>query len=184
MPASWPTFITSVGIFLDSKIEKTEQDTARFIADTYRASILTSGILQIPGSSILNAPPPVQIENGFLETFNNIKNTNSIQISSFSPLARSITEYWQTVSWNSLPPPAGIAAPSPGVSIISSGLTPIIKSDLFLAFNSPPIPGPGGVILSTKLASVFAKHLVSISGIYTGTTPAGVIATFPWKGII
>ena len=184
MPAAWGPFITTVGVFLDVKIPKTEQQTAAYIAAAYRSTILLSTISMIPGSSILNAPIPTLIEKGFLETFDKIKNEENITAASFQPLSIGLTSYWRSVVWNPLPPAPGFASPATGVLITNPGQTSLMNLDFLEIFKSPPIPGPGGSLFATKLAGALAKHLTTISGNYSGVTMLGFPGLFPWVSIV
>lgn len=195
MPALWPAFIATVGTYLDTKIPKTEDSTAMFIANAYRVAVATSTIqlapLPFPPTTILVTPNSSGIKDGLLNVFNKCKQTNSIQKSHFELLANELILFWENVEWNPIPPPTGYSGPDPsgmplikpGINIEFPGDPDILSSLLYSVFTPLPIPGPGGIIFATRLANVLQSHMYSINGFYKGLTAATPPAPgphFPW----
>ena len=193
MPALWPAFITTVGGFLDLKTPKTEKETADFIINAYTVAVVTSNISTIPGSTILSLPSIIDLKDSLKEVFEKIKKENKIDPATFNNFSKANVDFWKNVKWNPMPPPPGFVGPDPssifgpGVQTEFSGDFSYLNTLLNANLAAPPLPGPGGVIVATKLSQTFASHLFTINGFYNGLVPGTPPAPgppLPWQAVI
>jgi hypothetical protein len=188
MPANWGSFINTVAPFLDQSTPKTERDTAKIISNSYKLAISSATISNIPGSTIITTPPPIQMENTILETFDKTKESGKKTIPPYyTNWANSISSFWLQTQWSPFPPP-GYVSPTVGVTTQFSGDINGLSIGLYNAFNNPPSPVPIGNLICTKLITAFQTHLITVTGLYNGLipTPTGPIVgpPFPWLGIL
>ena len=189
MAALWTPYTIAVAAWFDAPIEKTEEETAKFLANAYRIAVAPTMISLVPGSTIVSKPPIKPMEDAILDTINQIKNgEGKPTVPMFTSWATEIVNYWAAVTWNPLPPPIGYVSPTIGHSVISGGVAIPLDSALWAAFNNEPLPTPMGIIIATKLVTAFKGHFLTVSGVYNGLIPAAPSPVpgppFPWVGFV
>lgn len=189
MAANWITFSNIVVPFLNNNVPKTEMETAKFIANSYKTSIMSSMILGIPGSSIIQLPPTTEIELAIVDVFMKTKQSGTKTIPIYyMKWAQSLYNFWMGVQWSSVPPAPGYVLPTTGVTPQYGGDVTTLSTNLFNAFNNPPANIKMGNVICTKLIIAFQTQLTTISGFYNGMIPSpnGVVVgpPYPWIGIM
>ena len=189
MAALWTPYTIAVAAWYDAPIEKTEEETAKFLANAYRIAVAPTMISLVPGSTIVSKPPIKPMEDAILDTINQMKNgEGKPTVPMFTGWATEIVNYWSAVVWNPLPPPPGYVSPTAGHSVISGGTPSPLDSSLWNAFNNEPLSTPMGIIIANKLVTAFKGHFLTVSGVYNGLIPAAPSPVpgppFPWVGLV
>jgi len=175
MAIVWSPFITSLGIYLDLKIPKTEYETASYMAGLYRSAILSSSVISVPGSYLLKIDMPTQedpIVDAFLSVFDKIKTENKIEKETFSELSNAIIDHWRSSLWSVTTFPPGFASATL-VSVIDQGSDSILNDSFYKVFNRDSAGIAGGFQFSKELFECFSSHMKTLKINYIGVNPAG-----------
>ena len=201
MPAIWPTFIGTVGGFLNAAVEKTHKDTANMIATQYDIAVSTANT-SLHANIVMNTIPPSAIEIGILKTLDDIRESEGKpKLSHFTDWANATSAYWLSAIMSPVPfHPANMAAstgtvgiPVPITHIINNGgVIPALANDLLTAFSDGPQKIPYGIPFATKLVTAFTNHLSTVGGLQTEFVTAGSPITpipigpipAPWVGMV
>jgi len=202
MPAIWPTFVSSVGAYLNNPSEgKTEEQTAEKIASAYHTAVSTAQVVLYPNLVIVR-PSYIPIKNAILKTFNDIKKSEKKATpAQFNDWAKAIVNYWEQSQFSPAPfhpqsiiestGTAGVPIPI-SHTVTNGGSVGKLKKDLHKVFDHKPQKGKYGVPFATDLSKVFISHLQSVKGEHKLTVIPGTPATpgppivgkpFKWSGV-
>ena len=204
MASIWPTYITNVGIFLDSPTEgKTEKQTAEKLANEYKTAVTTA--MTMPPAGI-NAPSKLpstsKMEQAIEKCLIDIKDSEGKpKLPHFSQWAAEVSKFWLATQFQAIVPDTlhlAAATGVPGVVIpitnvvTNGGIVPGLQNDLLTAFTHPPSPVPYGIPMAIKLVKAFTTHLTTVGGVHTmamtGGSPASPIPIpslpIPWIKLV
>jgi len=177
---AWIPIISGMSAWFESKNASDEDATAKHIADLYKsAAIAVQPTLFFSNPVSLNDASI--IANGFSESFKLAKIIESGQLSStiWLPAATAIVSFWSGTSFSPLvPPPGGLIGATN--MIVSAGLPTPLNEDIAVAFSQDSASSS-----AEKLNTAFTNHLLSITGIWIGTSPGSPPPpfSFPWNGL-
>tara|TARA_R110000803_G_scaffold210201_1_gene281404 strand:- start:29 stop:640 length:612 start_codon:yes stop_codon:yes gene_type:complete len=187
MAVPWPTFINTVGSYLnDSSEGKSLEQTAEKIALEYHKVVVSAGTI-LHANPVLVQAPYVPIKLAIQKSLEDIFNSGETpQLIHFLDWANATSDYWLTTTMSPSPyHPLNMIA-STGTSgipvpithtIINGGVIPTLQADLLLAFAQPPAPIPAGIPTATKLAKAFTTHLSTVDGLQIELVTAGTPTT-------
>ncbi len=174
-------FTNALGAWLASNNASSDNATAEEIALTYGRAAKT--VAPLPFSSTpIGLKPNQIIAAGFIASF---KLARLLKIGKPTPLvwlpaASAIVTYWTAVPFSPFPPPPGGLT---GITHITTfpGLPTPLNFQIGAAFQKED---PYDV--AEALDSAFKNHLLTVSGLWTGTAPAApspIPFVFPWVGL-
>ena len=110
MAAIWPSFISGFVSYVSANNAKSENDTAKKIAQLYHASVQTAMPLLVPGATPVGLTPS-PIESGFSAAFKAAKAMGEAKPSpaTYMPAAAGIVAYWTGKTFTPIPPPTWIS---------------------------------------------------------------------------
>ena len=203
MPAIWPTFISSVGTYLNNPSEgKTEEQTAEKIASAYHTAVSTTQIILYP-NLVMVRPPYQPLKSAILKTFNDIKNSEKkARPEQFTDWAKAVVDYWKKSQFSPAPfhpqsmiestGTAGVPIPITNM-VTNGGDVNKLKRDLHKVFDHEPQKIKYGIPFATDLSTVFISHLQGVKGEHKLTVIPGTPATpgppivakpFKWSGLV
>ena len=178
MAAIWPSFISGFVSYVSANNAKSENDTAKKIAQLYHASVQTAMPLLVPGATPVGLTPS-PIESGFSAAFKAAKAMGEAKPSpaTYMPAAAGIVAYWTGKTFTPIPPPTWISGTN---NILFPGAPPPLASSIHSAFNAMAAPA-----VASLLVAGFTAHLATISGLFTGPNAGsfGAPVPFPWVGL-
>ena len=202
MAVLWPTFINTVGSYLnDSSEGKSHEQTAEKISLEYHKAVLSAGT-SLHANPVLVQAPYAPIKLAIQKSFEDIFNSGGKpQLIHFLDWANATSAYWLATTMSPLPfhpfnmiaSTGTLGIPVPIMhTIINGGVIPALQADLLLAFAQPPAPIPSGIPTATKLAKAFTTHLSTVGGLQielvtrgTPATPAPPLPSpLPWFGLV
>ena len=177
MPAVWPAFQSQLTSYLQSNKAKSEDETAKKIGQLYHQAVKTAMPILVPGATPIGGSASI-IANGFKASFKLGKALGKIPANPaiWTPAGVAVVTYWTGKTFM----PAAVAP----------GGVPPATTHVTTIPGIPPIPQIYGAMqaktavgVASGLVGAFSSHLLSVNGLWTGFTPAGVPLPFPWVGI-
>jgi len=202
MAVIWPTFISSVGEYLnDSSEGKSHDETAEKIASEYHNAV-KAATTSLHMNGVMVQAPYTPIKMAIERVFDDIRNSEgNPQLIHFMDWATQISTYWLSATMNPMPfhpinmttstGTAGVPIPISHI-INNGGVIPALQSDLLNAFTHTSVNQPYGIPFATKLSTAFINHLSMVGGLQTATVIPGTPTTpgppFPlpsmWLGMV
>ena len=202
MAVIWPTFINTVGSYLNDASEgKTHEQTADVIALAYHIAVLSADTsLHANGVLVQSSYAPIKL--AIHKTLDDIFNSGGKpQLIHFTTWANVTSAYWLATTMSPFPfhPLNMIAStgtlgiPVPISHIITNGGSiPALQSGLLAAFTHTPSPTLYGTIFATKLSTAFIAHLSTVAGLQIELVTRGTPVTplpplplpSPWIGLV
>jgi hypothetical protein len=182
-------FQPAVIAFLEVGASESLTVTSQAIAAAYHLNAQLVMPTLIPGSLPLTLPGPIGIGVGLEASFKLAQAISSgpPPSSVWLPAASAVIAYWTGAQFSPMPPPPGGLL---GINntVLFPGIPNTLAEDLGTAFKAgQPAQSAqeGAVLVASALSSAFQKHLLTISGLWTGTAPGlpPIPFAFPWIGL-
>lgn len=171
MPIDWNLFENKITNYLIGRSAKSEDDLAKYIADTYDQTVMF-GLNQY-NEGILTTKKDI-LETFIVLALKEAKGgKNLIEVS--KRFSTGVLLYWRSATMKiDIPPPGA-------VSVITNVITSPGVPFTFQIYNTTDPK-----VLAKSMTSVFKIHAFTIQGITTAMVPIGtslVPTPFPWIGI-